>query len=85
MAELWAESAEFIDPVMKLTYPGNLTDGHIVTPEGVAAALQRLYTDRDYRDSLAEAAYRNATRPELNWSSIAAQWKRLFNEVTRGR
>lgn len=84
LAQLWAESAEFIDPVMKLTYPGNLTEAHIVTPEGVAAALQRLYDDRDYRDSLAEAAYRNATRPELNWSSIAAQWKRLFNEVTRG-
>ena len=84
LAELWAESAEFIDPVMKLTYPGNLTDAHIVTPEGVADALQRLYEDRDYRDSLAEAAYRNATRPELNWSSIAAQWKRLLNEMTRG-
>ncbi|HVG33701.1 MAG TPA: hypothetical protein VM911_11490 [Pyrinomonadaceae bacterium] len=84
LAQLWAEAAEFIDPVMKLTYPGNLTDAHIVTPEGVAASLQRLYDDRDYRDSLAEAAYRNATRPELNWSSIAAQWKRIFNEVTRG-
>lgn len=84
LAQLWAESAEFIDPVMTLTYPGNLTEAHIVTPEGVAASLQRLYEDRDYRDSLAEAAYRNATRPELSWSSIAAQWKRLFNEVTRG-
>jgi glycosyltransferase involved in cell wall biosynthesis len=85
LAGLWAESAEFIDPVMKLTYPGNLTDAHIVTPEGVAASLQRLYDDRDYRDSLAGAAYRNATRPELNWSSIAAQWKRLLNEAARGR
>jgi glycosyltransferase involved in cell wall biosynthesis len=69
---------------MKLTYPGNLTEAHIVMPDGVAAALQQLYTDRDYRDSLAEAAYRNATRPEFNWDSIAAQWKRLLNEVTRG-
>jgi hypothetical protein len=69
---------------MKLTYPGNLTDAHIVTPEGVAASLQRLYADRVYRDSLAEAAYRNATRPELSWSSIAAKWKRLLDEVARG-
>jgi glycosyltransferase involved in cell wall biosynthesis len=84
LAELWADAAEFIDPVMKLTYPGNLTEAHIVTPEGVAASLQRLYADRDYRDSLAQAAYQNATRPELNWSSIAQKWKRLFNEVTRG-
>jgi parallel beta-helix repeat protein len=38
LADLWAGAAEFIDPVMKLTYPGNLTHAHIVTPEGVAAA-----------------------------------------------
>lgn len=83
LAQLWAESAEFIDPVMKLTYPGNLTEAHIVTPASVAAALQRLYTDRAYCAALAAAAYRNATRPERNWSDIAAQWKRLFNEVAR--
>jgi glycosyltransferase involved in cell wall biosynthesis len=84
LAELWAGAAEFVDPVLKLTYPGNLTEAHIVTPEGVAAALQRLYADRAYRGSLAEAAYRNATRPELDWGSIAARWKRLLEEVARG-
>jgi glycosyltransferase involved in cell wall biosynthesis len=41
--------------------------------------LQRLYEDRAHREALAEAAYRNATRPELNWNSIAAQWRRLFD------
>lgn len=81
MADLWAGAAEFIEPVMKLTYPGNLTEAHIVRPEGVAASLQRLYDDVEYRTAQAEAAYRNATRPELKWSSIAAQWKQLLTEV----
>jgi len=81
LADLWAGAAEFVDPVMKLTYPGNLTHAHIVTPKGVAAALQRLYEDREHREALAEAAYRNATRPELNWNTIAAQWRQLFNEL----
>jgi glycosyltransferase involved in cell wall biosynthesis len=81
LADLWEGAAEFVDPVMKLTYPGNLTHAHIVTPEGVAAALQRLYEDRDHREALAAAAYRNATRPELNWNTIAAQWRQLFNEL----
>jgi glycosyltransferase involved in cell wall biosynthesis len=81
LADLWEGAAEFIDPMMKLTYPGNLTHAHIVTPSGVAAALQRLYEDRAHREALAEAAYRNATRPELNWNTIAAQWRRLFNEL----
>jgi glycosyltransferase involved in cell wall biosynthesis len=84
LEELWAGAAEFVEPVMRLTYPGNLTDAHVVTPEGVAAALQRLYADRARRGALAEAAYRNATRPELNWGSIAARWGRLFGEVARG-
>jgi D-inositol-3-phosphate glycosyltransferase len=81
LADLWEGAAEFIEPVMNLTYPGNLTHAHIVIPEGVAAALQRLYEDREHREALAEAGYRNATRPELNWNTIAAQWRSLFNEL----
>jgi D-inositol-3-phosphate glycosyltransferase len=81
LADLWNDAAEFIDPVMTLTYPGNLTHAHIVTPEGVAAALQRLYEDREHRETLADAAYRNATRPEFNWNTIAAQWRQLFDEL----
>ena len=81
LADLWNGAAEFVEPVMRLTYPGNLTEGYIVTPEGVAAALERLYRDHDYRRLLAEAAYRNATRPEFDWSAIASRWKRLFIEV----
>lgn len=81
LADLWEGAAEFVDPVMTLTYPGNLTHAHIVTPEGVARALQRLYEDGARRETLAEAGYRNANRPEFNWNSIAAQWRRLFDEV----
>jgi glycosyltransferase involved in cell wall biosynthesis len=82
LAQLWDGAAEFIEPAFKLTYPGNLTDGHLVTPGAVAAALERVYRDRNYREALAQAAYRNATRPELNWGAIAARWKQLFNEVS---
>lgn len=78
---LWKDAAEFIEPVMKLTYPGNLTDAHIVTPEGVARALEKLYVDIEYREMLAEAAYKNATKAELNWQTIAERWKRLFDEM----
>lgn len=81
LADLWNGAAEFIEPVMTLTYPGNLTHAHLVTPEGVATALERLYTDRDHRDALAEAAYRNATRPQFDWSTISGQWRNLFDEI----
>jgi D-inositol-3-phosphate glycosyltransferase len=85
LAGLWKDAAEFIDPEMTLTYPGNLTHAHIVTPEGVAAALQRLYEDRAHREALAAAAYRNATRPELSWSLIAGRWRRLLDEMLAER
>lgn len=78
---LWKESAEFIEPTMKLTYPGNLTDAHIVTPENVAKALEKLYVDIEYRERLAETAYQNATKAEFNWQTIAERWKRLFDET----
>jgi D-inositol-3-phosphate glycosyltransferase len=81
LADLWKGAAEFVEPVMTLTNPGNLTHAHIVMPEGVATALQRLYEDGNYRNALAEAAYRNATRPEFNWNSIAERWRRLFEEI----
>src|SRR3989440_651381 len=81
LADLWKNAAEFVDPAMKLTWPGNLTDGHFVSPPGVAAALERLYEDREYRDTMAQAAYLNATRSEFKWSAAVAQWKKLFDET----
>jgi len=84
LKELWAGAAEFVEPTLRLTYPGNLTEAHIVTTEGVAAALQRLYESRERRESLAEAAYRNAARPELSWARVASRWKRLLDDAARG-
>ena len=81
LAALWNGAAEFIEPVGMVTYPGNLTDGQVVSAEGVAAALQRVYEDCTYRAALAERAYGNATRPEFNWDAIALRWKALFDAV----
>ncbi len=81
LAALWAGSAEFIEPVSTTTWPGNLTEGHIVSVEGVAAALQRLYEDPDHRYALAEKAFRNATHSDYGWDAIAERWRSLFDKV----
>jgi glycosyltransferase involved in cell wall biosynthesis len=81
LTDLWKNAAEFVEPVMKLTWPGNLTEGHFVSPQGVAAALQRLYEDREYREAMAQTAYLNATRSEFKWSAAVALWKKLFDET----
>jgi D-inositol-3-phosphate glycosyltransferase len=84
LADLWEGAAEFVEPSAKFTYPGNLTEGHIVTPEAVASALQKLYEDDEYRNALAEAGYRNVTRPEFKWTAIADRWRQLFSEIAKG-
>lgn len=79
--ELWQDAALMVDPVMSLTTEGMLTEGHYVSPEGVAAALQRLYEDRALLRDLSQAAYRNATRSGYRWTVIAGHWHRLFQAV----
>ena len=81
LAELWDGAVEFIEPVSSMTWPGNLTEGQVVSAEGVAAALQRLYEDSAHRDRLAHRAYANAHRPEFAWDVVAAQWRRLLDDT----
>lgn len=83
LADLWSGAAEFVDPVMTLTNAGNLTDAYIVSPAGVAAALERLYQDENYRNELADAGFKNARCPEYRWGAVASAWKQLFHELMR--
>lgn len=81
LAELWAGAAEFVEPVTTMTWPGNLTEGQVVSVDGVAAALQRLYDDRSRRAALAVRAYVNARNPAYSWDTVAAQWRCLLDEA----
>jgi D-inositol-3-phosphate glycosyltransferase len=55
-----------------------------VSAEQVAAKLESLYVDAEYRREIATAGYRNATRPEYRWSNIAEQWDGLFQTILGG-
>jgi len=79
--ELWRESALMLDPVLTVINDKILTEAWLVSPESVAEALERLYTDRELLEELSEAAYRNATRPEYRWAAISERWDALFREV----
>lgn len=82
-AELWDGAAELMEPSYRLTTERTLIDGWFVTPETVAAALERLYVDRELRLERGRQAYANATRPEYDWDAIAERWRALFDEVIR--
>jgi glycosyltransferase involved in cell wall biosynthesis len=81
LAELWEGAAEFVEPVLTLTNPGPLSHAHVVSADGVAAALERMYGDPAHRERLAHAAYANATRPRYRWDAIASRWMRIFEAV----
>lgn len=79
--ELWEGAALMLEPVIRLTTPDTLTDGYIVSPEGVATALERLYEDRELLRTMSLAAYARARKPSYRWEAIAEKWRELFNTM----
>jgi glycosyltransferase involved in cell wall biosynthesis len=84
-AELWAGAGELVEPVAAYVPDFGLLEMAEVAPEGVAAALERLYADEAYRRDMSVKAYRNATQPAYRWERIAGEWSRLFNDMGAGR
>lgn len=82
-ADLWAGAAEIV-PATDTGVPRfSMLAMSTVTADGVAAALERLYADRDHLQELAIAAYRNATDPRYRWRAVTAQWNELLAEMIR--
>lgn len=84
-AELWDGAAEVVEPVAAYVPDFGMLEMQEVAPEGVAAALERLYANEAHRRDMSLRAYRNATQPAYRWERIAAQWGQLFNEMGAGR
>lgn len=80
--EIWRGRGELI-PSARCYIPefSSLEMGE-VSADGVAAALNRLYSDRQRQQQLAQAAYEAAQSPGYDWDAIAAQFEKLF--VTLG-
>lgn len=81
LRSLWQEAAVFLPPVATMTYTGDHTTGVVVSPEGVAAALERLYADAAWRGEMAERARGRATDPGLRPEAVAARWREVLRSV----
>jgi D-inositol-3-phosphate glycosyltransferase len=57
---------------------------NIVSPEQIAAKLESLYVDGEFRRRVAAAGYRNATDPKYHWGNIARRWDDLFQKILAG-
>jgi D-inositol-3-phosphate glycosyltransferase len=79
-AELWTGAAELLEPVRRHDDP--LCEGGIIDPADLAARLETLYADPQYRESRAAAAYERITSPKYRWERIAEQWRAVFDDIT---
>lgn len=83
--ELWDGAGLMLDPVLSLTTEQLLTEGQIVAPQGVAQALELLYTNPEILKEMSVAAYRRASLPEYQWTAIAQRWSSLFRHTLSQR
>lgn len=79
--ELWEGSAALVEPAVTLINPQISTEAYIAAPADVAAALERLYRDREHRAHLQKTALANARRPAYRWDAIAQSWSRLIDQT----
>lgn len=80
-AELWEGSAVLVEPTMDVVFEKTLTTGWLVSPEGVAAALEALYHSPRSLESMSAKAFALAHRPEYRWNAIADRWDQLFQQL----
>ena len=81
--ELWRGRAELIPPARFFVPSYSVLEVGEVPPDGVAHALDRLYTDPAHRAALGKAAADAALDPAFSWDTIARQFADLFNSLAR--
>jgi glycosyltransferase involved in cell wall biosynthesis len=82
-AEVWSGRAEMIQPARRYIPEFSVLEMGEVSAEGVAEALENLYSNPQRRQQLAQAAYQAALNPEYSWDAIAERFDDLFAELAR--
>ena len=62
--------------------PGGInTIGGVVDRVLMIEALEKMYQDKDYRDSVAKAGFDLVSRAELQWTGVASKFDSLFRSL----
>lgn len=81
-AELFHDVGILVPTVAEYTFNGIMTVGKLVSPEGIAAALEEAYQNRNSTEK-ADAAIAKFSGDYYNWKHIAEKWFTIFEEVTK--
>jgi D-inositol-3-phosphate glycosyltransferase len=77
-AEIWRGRAELIPAARRYIPEFSSLEMGEVSADGVAAALNRLYSDPQRRQQLARAAFEAVQDPQYAWDAIAERFDGLF-------
>jgi D-inositol-3-phosphate glycosyltransferase len=80
-AELWRGRAELIPPARFFVPPTSVLEMGEVSPDGVARALEAIYSDPARHRTLSRAAADFALDPALSWDVITRQFNDLFESL----
>ena len=81
--EIWNGRAEMMRPVKRYTPEFSAFEMGEVSAEGVAKALDNLYSNPQRCRQLAQAAHEAAQNPDYSWDAVAARFDELFAELAR--
>src|SRR5258705_3831151 len=81
--EIWSGSGELIPVVRNYIPEFTVLQMGEVSVDGVAEALDRLYTDRKRQQELAAAGYALTQMEGYSWDSVARQVDELIGSITR--
>jgi D-inositol-3-phosphate glycosyltransferase len=82
-AEIWRGRGELIQPAKRYIPEFSVLEMGEVSVEGVAQALENVYSNPQRRQQLAQAAYQAALNPDYTWDAVAERFDDLFTEMTK--
>jgi D-inositol-3-phosphate glycosyltransferase len=80
--EIYRDVGILIPPRCDLMLDGGaMTVGKLVSPEGVAEAMEKIYSDRELYKELSIKTITKFSSPEYDWETISNTWNNVFTEV----
>lgn len=76
--EMWGGAALLVPAARQGTPPGEWFEYHATAPADLAAAMERLYRDRELLAQSSWDCYTRATQAGWSWDSVAGQWRELL-------
>jgi D-inositol-3-phosphate glycosyltransferase len=80
-AELYSDCGLLVNTPIAWRFDNIMTLGKVVTAEGVAQAMETLYTNKDLYNKLAKKGLEKFSSETYDWKNISERWLELFNKA----